>query len=145
MNQTEKRLNVVLLMDDIRNGGVATLVAQFLEARGHAARPDGSLRSAAEAVEKAQADVVVIDQYWLAKIGGAGVRTLRAAAGAETRLVFVVEQPRDMSTLRPLREREATLPCPFTARQLIQAVETGEGVAIRRRYQPNIQTRGLPA
>ena len=87
-------------------------------------------------------DAVTVEYQWLSRNGAAEFKRVRDKAGGRTRFVIQAAVAANVPPELVRRGLDVVLPKPFTLRQLVSAVEARRG---RRRYQPNIQFRGLHA
>lgn len=139
MKKSPEPMRVMVLMeDDI----IRSFVARTLRSRGHAVV---ELSEADEAMDELDADVfdvVTVEYQWLSRNGVAEYKRIRTKAGARSRFVIQAALAANVPDSLVRRGLDVVLPKPFTLRQLVAAVEARRG---RRRYQPDIQYRGLMA
>ena len=139
MKKTPEPLHVMVLMeDDI----IRSFVSRSLRSRGHLVTVVSEADEALDELDEDVFDVVTVEYQWLSRNGSAELKRVRDKAGARTRFVIQAALAANVPAGLVRRGLDVVLPKPFTLRQLVTAVEARRG---RRRYQPNIQFRGLHA
>ena len=139
MKATPEPMRVLVLMqDDI----IRTFVTRTLRTRGHTVVTADDPEEAIEEIDDDAFDVVTVEFQWISQFGMPEFKRVRQAAGGRTK--FIVQAALSGKAPAGLIRRglDELLLKPFSLRQLVKAVETRTG---RRRYQPNIQHRGLHA
>lgn len=139
MKKTPEPMRVMVLMeDDI----IRSFVTRTLRTRGHYVVEVDDPDEAMDELEADMFDAVTVEYQWLSNNGFSEYRRVRDKAGVRTRFVIQAALAANVPGGLLRRGLDEVLPKPFTLRQLVKAVETRRG---RRRYQPDIQFRGLHA
>ncbi len=139
MKKTPEPLRVMVLMeDDI----IRSFVTRTLRTRGHIVTELSEVDEALDELDANEFDAVTVEYQWLSNNGLSEYRRVRDKAGGRTRFVIQAVLASNVPPRIVRRGVDVVLPKPFTLRQLVKAIEERRG---RRRYQPNIQFRGLTA
>lgn len=129
---------LVLMQDDI----IRTFVTRTLRSRGHEVVAADDPDEAIDEIDEEAFDVVTVEYQWIAAQGAGEYKRVRDAAGGRTKFILQAALAGSVPAGLIRRGLDEVLLKPFSLRQLVKAVETRRG---RRRYQPNIQYRGLHA
>lgn len=129
---------LVLMQDDI----IRTFVTRTLRTRGHIVATADDPDEAIDLIDEDAFDVVTVEYQWISLHGMAEFKRIRDATGGRTKFIIQAALAGNVPAGLIRRGLDELLLKPFSLRQLVKAVESRTG---RRRYQPNIQHRGLHA
>lgn len=133
--------NPTILFVDDADDGVMDILRQWVTKYGHPTLQAEALDDALDALADAAVGIVLVDASWFVGVRSDALADLHAAARSHVRFVILngMANPPFMQHYSPRTDRILTK--PFTLRAAMDTIRK----ANRRRYQPDIQSRGLPA
>lgn len=123
--------------------GVAATIVTLLIGRGHRIDVASHSRDIADGLKVRDVDVVLMDGAWAAREGLFGLGALKRHASRSVRFLLCEEDGAPHAGEYEHEWFDRVLSMPARARDVVSLVENSR--AGRRRYQPDIQTRGLAA
>lgn len=129
---------VRVMMMATRSAAFAVL-QRMLESSGYHMDMASHQNDVIEAIDASGVDIVVISAGWQAQLGEAALLDLQKRAGRRVRFIYFMGSAGSPPLVEPRKGYDRTLPARYTLRMLRAAL------SMRRRYQPNIQNRGLAA
>ncbi len=123
--------------------GVAAAAATLLINRGHRVDVASHSRDILDSLKVRDVDAVMLDGVWAAREGLYGLGAMKRQAGRSVRFLLCEEEGAPHAGSYEHEWFNRVLTMPALARDVVNLVEGSR--AQRRRYQPDIQTRGLAA
>lgn len=130
---------IIAMYDD----GLAAVASTLLVGRGHRVEIASHPRDVTDGLKVRDVDVVMLDGAWAGREGMFGMSVLKRHAARSVRFVLAEEESAAHAADYEHGWFDKVLVMPAVGRDLIDLVEGSR--SRRRRYQPDIQRRGLAA